>query len=158
VEMLERAFGVRPITALQSELSLWTQEPLQEVLPWCVARGVSFVPFAPLGRGFLTGGYRSGDVFQEDDFRAILPRFQRGTIERNLGIVDQIRVIARRVGATLPQLSLAWLLAKGDQIVPIPGTTSILHLEENLGAIHVVLTPEDLAGLDALPKPLGDRY
>ena len=158
VETLGRANAVHPITALQSELSLWTREPLAEVMPWCEEYGVAFVPFAPLGRGFLTGRYRSTEAFGEGDFRRRNPRFQREALEQNLALADHVRAVAERVGATPGQVALAWVLAQGEHVVPIPGTKRLAYLEENAGAVEVELGAEDLAELDALPAASGSRY
>jgi aryl-alcohol dehydrogenase-like predicted oxidoreductase len=153
---LERAWEERPFAALQSELSLWTREPLDEILPWCKEHEVAFVPFAPLGRGFLTGRYRSADEFR-GHIRARNPRFQPDAIEANLRLVRQVEEIADRLGATAGQVAIAWTLAQGEHVVPIPGTKRIAYLEENVAAASVELTDEDLAALDALPAPVGSR-
>ena len=158
VDTLRRASAVHPIAALQSELSLWTRDPLADVLPWCERHGVAFVPFAPLGRGFLTGRYRTSEAFGERDFRRRNPRFQREALEQNLALADRVRVVAERVGATPAQVALAWVLAQGEQVVPIPGTKRLAYLEENAAAAEVALGVEDLAELDALPAAAGSRY
>ena len=158
VETLGRASAVHPIAALQSELSLWTRDPLADVLPWCERHGVAFVPFAPLGRGFLTGRYRTSEAFGERDFRRRNPRFQREALEQNLALADRVRVVAERVGATPAQVALAWVLAQGEQVVPIPGTKRLAYLKENAAAAEVALGAEDLAELDALPAAAGSRY
>jgi aryl-alcohol dehydrogenase-like predicted oxidoreductase len=157
VPTLERAMAVRPITALQSELSLWTREPLRDVLPWCEAHGVAFVPFSPLGRGFLTGRVRSAE-FSADDFRSRNPRFQREALEANLALADRVTAIAERLGATGGQVALAWTLAQGEHVVPIPGTKRVEYLEENCAAADLDLAPDVLAELDELPEPVGGRY
>ncbi|MBO0829496.1 MAG: aldo/keto reductase [Streptosporangiales bacterium] len=157
VPTLERAQAVHPVRAVQSELSLWTRDHLAEVLPWCVRNDAAFVPFAPLGRGFLTGRY---DASRPDpgDFRAQLPRFQRDALAANTAIVDRVRAVADRLGATPGQVALAWTLAQGEHVVPIPGTRRVSRLEENAAASDVELSAADLAELDALPAPVGGRY
>ena len=153
-----RARRIAPVASIQSELSLWTRDPLDGVLPWCLANGVAFIPFSPLGRGFLTGKVRSTDAFGEADFRARNPRFQAQALESNLAIVDAVQAVADRLGATAGQVAIAWVLAQGDQVVPIPGTKRLAWLEENVAAAGLALSPEDLAELDALPAPAGARY
>lgn len=157
VPTLERAQAVHPIKAVQSELSLWTRDYLAEVLPWCARNDAAFVPFAPLGRGFLTGRY---DASQPDpgDFRAQLPRFQQDALTANMAIVDRVRAVAERLGATPGQVALAWTLAQGEHVVPIPGTRRVSRLDENAAAAAVELSASDLADLDALPAPVGTRY
>lgn len=155
---LERASKVHPIATLQSELSLWTRDVLAEILPWCQAHGVAFLPFAPLGRGFLTGRYRSASQFDSNDFRSGLPRFTQEALAQNLGIVEQVEEIARRHNATPGQVALAWVMSLGDNVIPIPGTKHLSFLEENIGAASLVLTSEDLAQLNNLPSPVGARY
>jgi len=157
VEQLDRAAAVHPISAVQSELSLWTRDHLATTLPWCVANGVGFVPFSPLGRGFLTGAFREA-AFAADDFRAYNPRFQPENLRANLAIVDAVEAIAARYDATAAQVALAWVLAQGEHVVPIPGTRRITRLEENAAAASLQLTSDDLAALDALPAPAGARY
>jgi aryl-alcohol dehydrogenase-like predicted oxidoreductase len=158
VETLERAWAVRPFQALQSELSLWTRDALAEVLPWCEAHSVAFVPFSPLGRGFLTGAFTPGETFDEGDFRARNPRFQPEALDANQAIVERVRAVAERRDATPAQVAIAWVLAQGEQVVPIPGTRRIERLEENAGAADLQLTAEDLAELDGLPEAVGTRY
>ena len=157
VAELERAHAVHPVTTVQSELSLWTRDPLAEVLPWCAANGAGFLPYSPLGRGFLTGTV-TAESFGRDDFRAGLPRFTEQAMAQNRTIVEQVRAVAERVGATPAQVALAWVLAQGDHVVPIPGTKRVRYLEENAAAADVVLSADDLATLDALPQPTGARY
>jgi aryl-alcohol dehydrogenase-like predicted oxidoreductase len=157
VATLERAAAVHPIASVQSELSLWTRDPLAEVVLWCVANEVAFLPYSPLGRGYLTGRLSSDD-FDLADFRAGLPRFKREAMETNRCIVDGIATVADRHGATNAQVALAWLLAQAPVVVPIPGTKRIQYLEENAAAADLVLTDQDLADLDALPAPAGGRY
>jgi aryl-alcohol dehydrogenase-like predicted oxidoreductase len=156
VEQLERAHAVHPVATVQSELSLWTRDPLPEVLPWCTANGVGFLPYSPLGRGFLTGTVTQ--PFDEGDFRARNPRFSEEAIAANTRIVDTVRTVAERHGATPAQVALAWVLAKGEHVVPIPGTKKLTYLEQNCAAADLALTDEDLAELDAVPAPVGKRY
>jgi len=158
---IRRAHAVHPIAALQSEYSLWTRDPEEEILQTCRELGIAFVPYCPLGRGFLTGRFKSPDDLPADDIRRRHPRFQAENFARNLEIVTCVRAIAARKGCTPAQLALAWLLAQGDDIVPIPGTTRRARLEENVGAVNVQLTAEDLAELAAaVPKgaAAGARY
>jgi len=160
-EMLRRACAVHPVSALQSEYSLWTREPEDEVIPTCRALGIGFVPYSPLGRGFLTGAYKSIEDFRSDDFRRTSPRFQGENFEKNLELVRHIQALAAEKGCTPSQLALAWVMARGDDIVPIPGTKRREYLEENIGATRVSLTPQDLARIDEIaPKgaAAGDRY
>jgi aryl-alcohol dehydrogenase-like predicted oxidoreductase len=158
VEELERISRVHPVTAVQSELSLWTRDYLSGVLPWCAAHGASFVAFAPLGRGFLTGAITAGARFESRDFRSRLPRFRAEAVAGNQRIVERLRSIAARRGATAAQIALAWVLARGDHILAIPGTQRRKYLEENVAAADLDLTPEELEELDALPAPVGGRY
>jgi aryl-alcohol dehydrogenase-like predicted oxidoreductase len=158
-ETVRRACSVHQITALQTEYSLWSREPEDEILPTCRELGVGFVAYSPLGRGFLTGAIRSIDDFDEDDFRRYQPRFQGENFQRNLDLVDRINELAADKGVTPAQLALAWVLSQGEDIVPIPGTRRIERLEENLGALDVELTPDDLREIAAaLPPATGDRY
>jgi aryl-alcohol dehydrogenase-like predicted oxidoreductase len=157
VDQLDRAHAVHPIKAVQSELSLWTREHLSTSLDWCVRNDAAFVPFSPLGRGFLTGRYREA-AFAGDDLRTRLPRFQQDNLKANLAIVDKVEAVAARHGATAGQIALAWTLAQGEHVVPIPGTRRRTRLEENAAAARFQLTAEDLAELDALPAPAGSRY
>ena len=158
-ETVRRACSVHPISALQTEYSLWSREPEDEILPTCRELGVGFVAYSPLGRGFLTGAIRSIDDFDEDDFRRYQPRFQGENFQRNLDLVDRINDLAAEKGVTPAQLALAWVLSQGEDIVPIPGTRRIERLEENIGALDVELTPDDLREIaDALPPATGDRY
>ncbi len=158
VATLERASSVHPIAAVQSELSLWTRDPLAAVLPWCAEHGAGFVPFSPLGRGFLTGRYRSAGLFEPGDFRGRLPRFQEEALQQNLVIADQVSAVAERLGVAAGQVAIAWTLAQGENVVPIPGTKRLAYLEENVGAASVRLGADDLAELNALPPPVGPRY
>ena len=158
VETIRRAHAVHPITALQSEYSLWTRDPEAEVLPLVRELGIGFVAYSPLGRGFLTGQFRSTSDLEEGDFRRSNPRFAGGNLERNLRIADEVGNVAQEAGATAAQVALAWVLAQGDDIVPIPGTKRVSRLEENAAAADLELSPEQLARLAAVPVPAGDRY
>jgi aryl-alcohol dehydrogenase-like predicted oxidoreductase len=158
VAEIRRAQAVHRVTSVQSELSLWTRDALTEVLPYCREQGIAFLPFAPLGRGFLTGRFASSDDLPHDDFRRALPRFQRGALEANLAIVRRVREVAGRARATPARMALAWVLAQGPHVVPIPGTKTPRYLADNAAAADVTLSAADLADLDALPAPEGTRY
>ena len=153
----DRAHAIHPVAAIQSEMSLWTRDPLVDIVPWCAEHGARFVPFSPLGRGFLTGAISTAG-FDESDFRSNNPRFTAEAVDANQAIVGRVREVADRVGATPAQVALAWTLAQGEHVLPIPGTKRRRYLEENLGAGDLVLSPEDLADLDALPVAEGARY
>ena len=158
---IRKAHAVHPISALQTEYSLWSRDVEDEILPTCRELGIGFVPYSPLGRGFLTGQIQSPDDFEEDDFRRCSPRFQGENFQRNLELVERVREIASEKGATPGQLALAWLLAQGQDIVPIPGTKRRKYLEENVGALDVRLTEEDLGRIEeAAPAgaAAGERY
>jgi aryl-alcohol dehydrogenase-like predicted oxidoreductase len=160
-DTIRRAHGEHPITALQSEWSLWTRDVEAEVLPTVRELGIGLVPFSPLGRGFLTGQITSVDDFEEDDFRRSNPRFQGDNFQRNLDLVAEVRALADDKAVTPGQLALAWLLAQGDDVVPIPGTKRRSYLEENAAASAVDLTADDLARLDEVVPPgafAGARY
>ncbi len=160
-ETLRRAAKVHPITALQSEYSLWTRDPEDRVLPTCRELGIGFVAYSPLGRGFLTGQIKRFEDFAPDDYRRNSPRFQGENFQRNLNLVKKVDEIARKKNCTPSQLALAWVLAQGEDIVPIPGTKRVKYLEENVGALDVQLTAEDLAEIEKiLPKGAvsGERY
>jgi aryl-alcohol dehydrogenase-like predicted oxidoreductase len=160
-QSIRRAHAVQPVTALQSEYSLWWREPETEVLPTCQELGIGFVPFSPLGRGFLTGKIDDKTSFVKDDFRNILPRFSPEARKANQALVDLLTSIAVAKKATPAQIALAWLLAQKPWIVPIPGTTKAQRLSENLGATAIDLSPDDLRQIcDALArvKVQGDRY
>ncbi|MFL6515489.1 MAG: aldo/keto reductase [Chthoniobacterales bacterium] len=160
-ETIRRAHAVHPITALQSEYSLWTRDPEKEILPLCHELGIGFVPYSPLGRGFLTGKIQKADDVAETDYRRTVPRFQGDNFERNLELVRRIEEIAREKHCTPAQLALAWVLSRGDNIVPIPGTKRRKYLQENIGAIEVRLSSEDLERMEeAAPKDsfAGSRY
>jgi aryl-alcohol dehydrogenase-like predicted oxidoreductase len=155
---LARAHATHPIAAVQSELSLWTRDALPEVLPFCATNGIAFVPFSPLGRGFLTGRLTSRDELPEGDARRNWPRFEQEALEANRAIVDAVQRVAARHDATPGQIALAWTLAQGEHVVPIPGTKRLPYLEENAAAADLDLTAEDLAELDAVPEAVGTRY
>ena len=161
VATLERAHKVHPITALQSEYSLWTRDPEDGVLAACRRLGIGFVPYSPLGRGFLTGAIARPEDFAADDYRRSSPRFQGENFAKNLALVEQVKAFAADVGCTPGQLALAWVLAQGDDIVPIPGTKRRKYLDENIGALAVKLTPAQRASLAAvfpLHAAAGERY
>jgi aryl-alcohol dehydrogenase-like predicted oxidoreductase len=155
-DTVRRAAAVHPITALQSEWSLFSRDIEDEIVPACRDHGIGLVPYSPLGRGLLTGAVTSLDELQSDDFRRTQPRFQGDNLERNLELVAVVRDIAAAKGCTPSQVALAWLLAHGDDVVPIPGTKRRTYLEDNVGAVEVDLTGEELARLDGL-TPVGDR-
>jgi aryl-alcohol dehydrogenase-like predicted oxidoreductase len=160
-ETIRRAEAVYPITALQTEYSLWAREPEDEIIPTVRELGIGFVPYSPLGRGFLTGAFASLDDLAEDDRRRSFPRFQPENFDRNLELVRVVEQVAEEKGATPAQIALAWVLAQGEDIVPIPGTKRRKYLEENVKALDVDLTGEDIARLEAaFPKgaAVGDRY
>lgn len=160
-ETVRRAHAIHPITALQSEYSLWTRDPESEVLPTCRELGIGFVPYSPLGRGFLTGKIQKPEDLPDDDYRKTTPRFQGDNFQRNLDIVKRVEEIAREKKCTSAQLALAWVVAQGDDIVPIPGTKRRKYLQENIGALDVDLTSEDLQRIDEVaPKGAfaGSRY
>ncbi|HLK88945.1 MAG TPA: aldo/keto reductase [Polyangia bacterium] len=158
---IRRAHGVHPITALQTEYSLWTRDPEEEIFPTIRELGIGFVPYSPLGRGFLTGRFRTAADFSEGDFRASNPRMSGENLAKNVALADKVKEIAAEKEVTPGQLALAWVLAQGEDIVPIPGTTKRTHLGENLGAVEVQLTAAELAKLDAaFPRDVaaGTRY
>ncbi|HEV2965363.1 MAG TPA: aldo/keto reductase [Chthoniobacterales bacterium] len=160
-ESIRHAHAIHPITALQSEYSLWTRDPESEILPTCRELGIGFVPYSPLGRGFLTGKIQKPEDLPEDDYRRSTPRFQGDNFQRNLDIVQRVEEIAREKHCTPAQLALAWVLAQGNHIVPIPGTKRRKYLQENIGALAVDLTSEDLERIDEVaPKDAfaGSRY
>jgi aryl-alcohol dehydrogenase-like predicted oxidoreductase len=161
VETIRRAHAVQPVTALQSEYSLFWREPEEAILPALEELGIGFVPFSPLGRGFLTGQVTAATQFGEGDLRASLPRFEREALEANLALVELIKAVAERKGATVGQVALAWLLAQQPWIAPIPGTRRLERLDENLAAADLELSPEDLAELDGASASVqvqGARY
>jgi aryl-alcohol dehydrogenase-like predicted oxidoreductase len=160
-ETIRRAHAVHPITALQSEYSLWTRDPEDEVLPLCRELGIGFVPYSPLGRGFLTGKIQKPSDLEGNDYRLTTPRFQGENFQRNLDLVKSVEKIAQQKHCTPAQLALAWVLAQGDHIVPIPGTKRRKYLQDNVGAVDVFLTDEDLAQIEeAAPRDafVGSRY
>jgi aryl-alcohol dehydrogenase-like predicted oxidoreductase len=160
-ETLRRAHRVQPITSVQSEYSLWTRDPEDGVLETCRALGIGFMAYSPLGRGFLTGQIRRFEDLAPDDYRRMSPRFQGANFQKNLDLVGQIEEIAAAKGCKASQLALAWVLARADFIVPIPGTKRRTYLEENVAALHVQLSQEDLARIDAVAPPgiaSGPRY
>jgi aryl-alcohol dehydrogenase-like predicted oxidoreductase len=159
VQTIRRAHAVQPVTALQSEYSLWWREPEEQVLPTLEELGIGFIPFSPLGRGFLTGKIDENRAFDSTDFRNALPRFTQEARKANKAVVDQLASIAERKKATPAQIALAWLLAQKPWIVPIPGTTQLQRLEENIGSATLELTPDDLRVIDgAASKITGARY
>ncbi len=158
VAELERIRRIHPVTAIQSELSLWTRDYVEDVLPWCEANGASFVAFSPLGRGFLTGTITKESRFSENDFRSTLPRFSAEAVAANQRIVDAVRAVAERLGRSSAQVALAWVLARGEHVLAIPGTQREKYLRQNLAAGDLELSPQDLAELDAVPAPVGGRY
>jgi aryl-alcohol dehydrogenase-like predicted oxidoreductase len=158
---LERAHQIHPITALQSEYSLWSRDPEAGVLATCRRLGVGFVPYSPLGRGFLTGSFTRPEDFAPGDYRPTSPRFQGENFRSNLQLLEQVRTMAAGIGCTPSQLALAWVLAQGDDLVPIPGTKRRKYLDENIAALEIRLTAAQLAALDAVFPPdaaAGDRY
>lgn len=160
-QTIRRAHAIHPITALQTEYSLWSRDPEAEILPTVRELGIGFVPYSPLGRGFLTGQIKSVDDLAADDFRRNSPRFQGQNFQKNLDLVREIEAMAGEKGCAPSQLALAWVLAQGDDVVPIPGTKRRRYLEENVGALDVRLTTDDLARIDRIIPPgaaAGTRY
>lgn len=160
-QTIRRAHATHPLTALQSEYSLWTREPEDEILGLCRELGIGFVPFSPLGRGFLTGGLKASEDLGPNDFRRVFPRFQGENFQKNLQLVERIREMAVEKQVTAAQLALAWVLARGENVVPIPGTKRRTYMEENLGALDVALSAADLARMDEIaPRGIaaGPRY
>lgn len=149
-ETIERAHAIHPITALQTEYSLWSREPENEIIPVLQKLGIGFVPYSPLGRGFLTGEFQSPDDFDDDDYRRHSPRFQGENFEKNLELVRQVEHMAREKECTPAQLTLAWILAQNPDFAPIPGTKKVHRLEENAGAVDIELSRDDLAQIDAI--------
>ncbi|MDT3442149.1 MULTISPECIES: aldo/keto reductase [unclassified Pseudofrankia] len=158
VNTIRRAHAVHPITALQSEYSLWTRDPEPAVLPLLRELRIGFVPYSPLGHGFLTGHIRSLDQLDDSDWRKTNPRFTGGNFQRNLRIADEVAAVATEAGATPAQVAIAWLLTKGDDIAPIPGTKRVSRVEENIAAESRTLTPEQIDRLDRLTPPAGDHH
>ena len=157
-ETIRRAHAVHPISALQTEYSIWAREPEQEILPTVRELGIGFVPYSPLGRGFLTGTLRSLDQLADDDFRRDQPRLQGDNLEANVAIVEQVDAIASAHDATPAQVALAWVHAKGEDIVPIPGTRHAEYVEQNVAALDLALSDEELERLDGAGQAAGDRY
>lgn len=158
---IRRAHAVHPISALQTEYSLWSRDPEDEILPTVRELGIGFVPYSPLGRGFLSGSFTKFEDLPEDDYRRFSPRFQGENFNKNLQLVEQVKAIAQEKGVTPSQLALAWLLAQGEDIVPIPGTKRRKYLEENVAATEITLSSKDLQRIDEVaPKGVaaGDRY
>lgn len=163
-DQAETAHAIHPVAAIQSEFSLWTRDPLGatgtsgDIIGWTASHGAAFVPFSPLGRGFLTGTITSPEQLEANDFRRKNPRFTADAVGANQHIAETVRRIADARGATSAQVAIAWVLAQGEHIIPIPGTRSLRHLADNLGAADLVLTTDDLAALEALPAATGARY
>jgi len=157
-ETIRRAHAVHPITALQSEYSLWSREPEQRVLETCRELGIGFVAYSPLGRGFLAGRFSSPDELEEGDFRKRHPRFSGDNVEHNRLLAERVRAVAEAKEVTPAQVALAWVLSRGDDVVPIPGTKRRTYLEQNVAALDVELTADELAQLDAIGTAAGDRY
>jgi aryl-alcohol dehydrogenase-like predicted oxidoreductase len=158
-DTIRRAHAVHPITAVQTEYSLWTRDPEAEIIPTCRELGIGFVPYSPLGRGFLSGRFNSPEDLDEGDFRRYGPRFTGANLEANQKLAAKVQEIARDKQVTPAQLALAWVLAQGDDLVPIPGTKRRTYLEQNAAAVDIELSSEDLARIDAeLPEAAGDRY
>jgi len=157
-ETIRRAHAVHPITALQTEYSLWTRDPEAELLPLVRELGIGFVPYSPLGHGFLTGTIRSPEDLADDDWRKNNPRFTGGNFEKNLRIVDEVKAVASELDATPAQIALAWLLAQGADIAPIPGTKRVARVEENTAADGIELSAEQIARLDDLTPAVGERH
>jgi len=158
---IRRAHATHPISALQTEYSLWSRDPEDEILPTVRELGIGFVPYSPLGRGFLTGAIQSPGDLDKDDWRRASPRFQGENFEKNLALVHRIRAMAREKSVTPGQLALAWVLAQGPDIVPIPGTTKVRHLEENVSAVKIVLSADDLQQINEIAPQgatAGERY
>ena len=161
VRTIRRAHAIQPVTALQSEYSLWWREPEAEVIPTLEELGIGFVPFSPLGRGFLTGKISEETKFEKSDIRNVVPRFTAENRKANQALVDMLGRFAQQKKATPAQIALAWLLAQKPWIVPIPGTTKLHRLEENIGAVNVELSPDDLRELDTVASKIpvqGARY
>ncbi|GAA5190534.1 aldo/keto reductase [Rugosimonospora acidiphila] len=157
-DTIRRAHAVHPVAALQTEYSLWTRDPEQQILPLTRELGIGFVPYSPLGRGFLTGRFQSRADLADGDFRSSNPRFAEGNFDQNLRIVEEVRAVAAETGATPAQVAIAWLLAQGDDIAPIPGTKAVSRLEENAGAAGITLSAAQLSRLSAIAPPVGERY
>ncbi len=157
-QTIRRAVSVHPISALESEYSLWSQDIETDILPTCRELGITIVAYSPLGRGFLSGQLRRFEDLAPDDFRRGLPRFQGENFQSNLDLINELEAIAHEKGVEASQLALAWVLTQGDDIVPIPGTKRRTYLEQNVQATEIVLTPDDLKRIHALARPVGNRY
>jgi aryl-alcohol dehydrogenase-like predicted oxidoreductase len=156
---IEKAHALHPVSAVQSEMSLWTRDWIEAgVVSWCAENGVAFVPYAPLGRGYLTGVLSSREGFDENDLRAHNPRFSREAMEGNRRIVETVKDVAERVGATPAQVAIAWTLAQGEHVIPIPGTKKVRRLDENVAAVDLDLPEDALAELDRIPASVAPRY
>ena len=159
LEQIEKAHALHPVSAVQSEMSLWTRDWIEAgVVSWCAENGAAFVPYAPLGRGYLTGALSSRKGFDENDFRARNPRFSREALEGNRRIVEAVKAVAERLGATPAQVAIAWTLAQGEHVVPIPGTKKMRRLEENAAAADLDLPEDALADLERIPASVAPRY
>jgi aryl-alcohol dehydrogenase-like predicted oxidoreductase len=161
VKTIRRAHAVHPLAAVQSEYSLWWRRPEEELLPSLEELGIGFVPFSPLGKGYLTGRFNANSTFEGDDFRSILPRFTSEALQANEVLIQLLQKVAERKGATMAQIALAWLLAQKTWIVPIPGTTKLNRLEENLNSANIKLTSEELDDINSATSKItlmGDRY
>jgi aryl-alcohol dehydrogenase-like predicted oxidoreductase len=156
ITQLDEANAITPIATVQSELSLWSRDALSEILPWCVANDVAYIPFSPLGRGYLTGTLAAG--FHPTDFRSRNSRFTDDAMAANQAIVAAVDLVAAELGCSTAQVAIAWTLSQGHQVVPIPGTKRVAYLEDNLAAAKIDLTPEHLAALDKIPAAVGSRY
>ena len=158
-DTIRRAHAVHPITAVQTEYSMWSRDPEEDVLPTCRELGIGFVPYSPLGRGFLSGRFSSPDDLDANDFRRSGPRFTGANLEANLRLAAKVAEIAKEKGITPAQLAIAWVLGQGEDLVPIPGTKRVKYLEDNAGAVDVELTEDDLNRIEAeLPTVSGERY
>lgn len=157
-DTVRRAHATHPLATVQNELSLWTRDFEHTVLPLCATLGITFIPYSPLGRGFLTGEIKRFEDLAEDDARRNHPRFQGANFQKNLDLVETVRAVAKRKGALPAQVALAWVLAKGKHVAPIPGTKRVKYLEQNVGALDVHLDPSDLAELDGVSPTSGERY
>jgi aryl-alcohol dehydrogenase-like predicted oxidoreductase len=159
LDQVEKAHAIYPVSAVQSEMSLWTRDWIEAgVVGWCAEKGAAFIPYAPLGRGYLTGALSSRESFDENDFRARNPRFSREAMEGNRRIVETVKAVAGRLGATPAQVAIAWTLAQGEHVIPIPGTKKMRRLEENVAAADLDLPEDALAELDQVPASVAPRY
>jgi aryl-alcohol dehydrogenase-like predicted oxidoreductase len=159
LEQIEKAHALHPVSAVQSEMSLWTRDWIEAgVVSWCAENGAAFVPYAPLGRGYLTGALSSREGFDENDFRAYNPRFNREAMEGNRRIVEAVKAVAERLGATPAQVAIVWTLAQGEHVVPIPGTKKMRRLEENAAAADLDLPEDALTDLEQIPASVAPRY